>query len=193
MWAHQNIRREHARTFLSSGGLGTMGFGFPAAIGAKIGCPESEVGLRGRRRLLPDGTRRRWQPPRSTTCRSRCSSSTTARSAWSTSGRVSSTTSATRHGACRQPRLRQAGRRLRLARPPRGEAVDVDAALLRWTGRATSPTRWWRSPIDDIIGARWWPPAPPIDDIIGAPDVTLGGDSDAPSSVLVENKWRSAC
>ena len=43
MWAHQNIHREHARTFLSSGGLGTMGFGFPAAIGAKVGCPEDEV------------------------------------------------------------------------------------------------------------------------------------------------------
>lgn len=43
MWAHQNIHREHARTFLSSGGLGTMGFGFPAAIGAKIGCPVDEV------------------------------------------------------------------------------------------------------------------------------------------------------
>lgn len=43
MWAHQNIHREHARTFISSGGLGTMGFGFPAAIGAKIGCPQSEV------------------------------------------------------------------------------------------------------------------------------------------------------
>ncbi|WP_368133124.1 biosynthetic-type acetolactate synthase large subunit [Collinsella bouchesdurhonensis] len=43
MWAHQNIHREHARTFLSSGGLGTMGFGFPAAIGAKIGCPEDKV------------------------------------------------------------------------------------------------------------------------------------------------------
>ena len=43
MWAHQNIHRERARTFISSGGLGTMGFGFPAAIGAKIGCPESEV------------------------------------------------------------------------------------------------------------------------------------------------------
>lgn len=43
MWAHQNIHREHARTFISSGGLGTMGFGFPAAIGAKVGCPEAEV------------------------------------------------------------------------------------------------------------------------------------------------------
>ena len=43
MWAHQNIHREHARTFLSSGGLGTRGFGFPAAIGAKIGRPDDEV------------------------------------------------------------------------------------------------------------------------------------------------------
>ena len=43
MWAHQRIRREHARTFLSSGGLGPMGFGFPAAIGAKIGCPDAQV------------------------------------------------------------------------------------------------------------------------------------------------------
>lgn len=43
MWAHQHINREHARTFLSSGGLGTMGFGFPAAIGAKIGYPDKQV------------------------------------------------------------------------------------------------------------------------------------------------------
>ena len=43
MWAHQNIHREHARTFISSGGLGTMGFGFPAAIGAQIGCPQDQV------------------------------------------------------------------------------------------------------------------------------------------------------
>lgn len=43
MWAHQNIHRERARTFISSGGLGTMGFGFPAAIGAQIGCSEDQV------------------------------------------------------------------------------------------------------------------------------------------------------
>ena len=33
------------RSFISSGGLGTMGFGLPAAIGAKIGCPNREVVL----------------------------------------------------------------------------------------------------------------------------------------------------
>lgn len=43
MWAHQHIHREESRTFLSSGGLGTMGFGFPAAIGAKIGRPDAQV------------------------------------------------------------------------------------------------------------------------------------------------------
>lgn len=31
------------RTFISSGGLGTMGFGFPAAIGAQVGCPDQLV------------------------------------------------------------------------------------------------------------------------------------------------------
>ena len=43
MWAHQHIHREESRTFISSGGLGTMGFGFPAAIGAKIGRPNAQV------------------------------------------------------------------------------------------------------------------------------------------------------
>lgn len=33
------------RHFLTSGGLGTMGYGFPAAIGAKIGCPDKDVCL----------------------------------------------------------------------------------------------------------------------------------------------------
>lgn len=43
MWANQFIDREQPRTFLSSGGLGTMGFGFPAAIGAAVACPEESV------------------------------------------------------------------------------------------------------------------------------------------------------
>lgn len=43
MWAAQFIDREQPRTFLSSGGLGTMGFGFPAAIGAAVGCPDKTV------------------------------------------------------------------------------------------------------------------------------------------------------
>lgn len=43
MWAAQHISREVPRTFISSGGLGTMGFGFPAAIGAAIGCPDKVI------------------------------------------------------------------------------------------------------------------------------------------------------
>ena len=43
MWAAQYIDRELPRTFITSGGLGTMGFGFPAAIGAALGCPGKQV------------------------------------------------------------------------------------------------------------------------------------------------------
>ncbi|MEW6008692.1 MAG: biosynthetic-type acetolactate synthase large subunit [Candidatus Omnitrophota bacterium] len=43
MWACQWYKYSHPRTFISSGGLGTMGFGFPAAMGAKLGCPEKIV------------------------------------------------------------------------------------------------------------------------------------------------------
>ncbi|MCM8784298.1 MAG: biosynthetic-type acetolactate synthase large subunit [Candidatus Omnitrophica bacterium] len=43
MWAAQWYKYNKPRTFISSGGLGTMGFGFPAAMGAKVGCPEKQV------------------------------------------------------------------------------------------------------------------------------------------------------
>jgi len=43
MWAAQWYNYTRPRTFISSGGLGTMGFGFPAAIGAKLGSPEKIV------------------------------------------------------------------------------------------------------------------------------------------------------
>ena len=43
MWAAQFIDREEPRSWESSGGLGTMGFGFPASIGAKFGCPDKQV------------------------------------------------------------------------------------------------------------------------------------------------------
>lgn len=43
MWAAQFFKIDRPRTFLSSGGLGTMGYGFPAAIGAKIAHPEKTV------------------------------------------------------------------------------------------------------------------------------------------------------
>ncbi len=43
MWAALHFVAYKPRTFISSGGLGTMGFGFPAAIGAKVACPEKPV------------------------------------------------------------------------------------------------------------------------------------------------------
>jgi len=43
MWAAQHYYYDKPNTLLSSGGLGTMGFGLPAAMGAKIGCPDSPV------------------------------------------------------------------------------------------------------------------------------------------------------
>lgn len=43
MWAAQFIKYEKPRTWLNSGGLGTMGFAIPAAMGAKMGLPDAEV------------------------------------------------------------------------------------------------------------------------------------------------------
>jgi acetolactate synthase-1/2/3 large subunit len=43
MWAALYFNSLKPRTFISSGGLGTMGFGFPASIGAKVACPERPV------------------------------------------------------------------------------------------------------------------------------------------------------
>ncbi len=43
MWAAQFYKYTKPRTFISSGGLGTMGFGFPAAIGAQLGRPDTRV------------------------------------------------------------------------------------------------------------------------------------------------------
>jgi len=43
MWACQWYQYSKPRTWLSSGGLGTMGYGFPAAIGAQMGCPDKVV------------------------------------------------------------------------------------------------------------------------------------------------------
>jgi acetolactate synthase-1/2/3 large subunit len=43
MWSALYFKALKPRTFISSGGLGTMGFGFPAAIGAKVACPDRAV------------------------------------------------------------------------------------------------------------------------------------------------------
>ena len=43
MWEAQYFHHENPRTLITSGGLGTMGFALPAAIGAKTACPDKEV------------------------------------------------------------------------------------------------------------------------------------------------------
>ncbi|MGV9614503.1 acetolactate synthase large subunit [Nocardia xishanensis] len=43
MWAAQFIEYEKPRTWLNSGGMGTMGYAVPAALGAKLGVPQAEV------------------------------------------------------------------------------------------------------------------------------------------------------
>ena len=43
MWSALYFQALKPRTFISSGGLGTMGFGFPAALGAKVACPDRAV------------------------------------------------------------------------------------------------------------------------------------------------------
>ncbi|MCL6635632.1 MAG: acetolactate synthase large subunit, partial [Peptococcaceae bacterium] len=43
MWAAQYMRFREPRSFVTSGGLGTMGFGLPAAVGAQLGAPERQV------------------------------------------------------------------------------------------------------------------------------------------------------
>jgi acetolactate synthase-1/2/3 large subunit len=43
MFAAQHLTHRRPRSFIASGGLGTMGFGFPAALGAQVGCPDRTV------------------------------------------------------------------------------------------------------------------------------------------------------
>ncbi|MFZ0394228.1 MAG: biosynthetic-type acetolactate synthase large subunit [Terracidiphilus sp.] len=43
MWEAQYFHHEQPRTLITSGGLGTMGFALPAAIGVKVACPDKEV------------------------------------------------------------------------------------------------------------------------------------------------------
>ncbi len=54
MWAAQFIGYEKPRTWINSGGAGTMGFAVPAAMGAKVGLPRGRGLGDRRRRLLPD-------------------------------------------------------------------------------------------------------------------------------------------
>ncbi len=43
MWAAQYLKHKNTKSFITSGGLGTMGFGYGAAIGAQMACPQNRV------------------------------------------------------------------------------------------------------------------------------------------------------
>lgn len=43
MWTAQYLKHDRTKNFITSGGLGTMGFGYGAAIGAQVGCPDKRV------------------------------------------------------------------------------------------------------------------------------------------------------
>ena len=82
MWAAQFFHFNKPRKWITSGGLGTMGFGLPAALGAKVAHPDQPRHRHRRRRQLPDeragtGHRLRREDPRR-----RCCCSTTSTSAW---------------------------------------------------------------------------------------------------------------
>ena len=100
MWEAQYYHHRDPRTLITSGGLGTMGFALPAAIGAKLARPDAEVWGGGRRRRVPDDDGPSWRPSRRRRSRSTSRSSTTATSGWSASGRSSSTSGAMRRRRC---------------------------------------------------------------------------------------------
>merc|ERR1712167_177009 len=43
MWAGQWYKYDEPRRYITSAGLGSMGFGYPAAMGAKVACPDRQV------------------------------------------------------------------------------------------------------------------------------------------------------
>jgi len=94
MWEAQYFHHEHPRTLVTSGGLGTMGFALPAAIGAKFACPDKEVWV-----IAGDGGFQMTAAELSTIVqeksKSTSPSSTTATWAWCASGRSFSTRATT--------------------------------------------------------------------------------------------------
>ena len=136
MWAAQLIRFNEPRLWINSGGLGSMGFGLPAAIGAQFARPDklvfSIVGDGGFQMSIPElatiashglpikiivmnngylGMVRQWQE-------------------LFYNNRLSA------GGARRFPRRRKAGRRVRLQRPDHREAVGAGAGARRGGARA---------------------------------------------------------
>ena len=63
MWAAQYYTYNRPNTFISSGGLGTMGFGLPASVGVKIGLPDATGLVHRWRRQFPDDPARTGDHP----------------------------------------------------------------------------------------------------------------------------------
>ena len=95
MWAAQYMSFDEPNRWMTSGGLGTMGYGFPASIGVQIAHPDALVINVAGEASLADEHAGDGRPRCSTACRSSSSSSTTSASAWSASGRSCCTASAT--------------------------------------------------------------------------------------------------
>ena len=70
MWAAQYFHFTQPRRWINSGGLGTMGFGLPAAIGAAVAVPGRPERAADRRRLVPDEHPGARRPRASSTSRS---------------------------------------------------------------------------------------------------------------------------
>ena len=71
MWAAQFYKFDKPRRWINSGGLGTMGFGLPAAMGVQLAHPEAHGRLRHRRGVASRCASRSSRPASSTGCRSR--------------------------------------------------------------------------------------------------------------------------
>ena len=87
MWAAQHFGFEEPNRWLTSGGLGTMGYGLPAAIGAQLGNPDALVIDIAGEASIQMNIQETGDRDANIACRSRSSSSTTNIWAWSASGR----------------------------------------------------------------------------------------------------------
>ena len=162
MWAAQWLRVDETRSFITSGGLGTMGFGFPAALGAQMATRRSRR-VHRRRRLLPDdhagaGHGRARHPIV-------VAFMNNGYSAWCASGRSFLPRRALLRDAplATIPGLRQARRGVSAAPAIRAETeAEVDEAILASAVRQASRDPMLpRRPRKRSI--RWFRPAPPVE------------------------------
>jgi acetolactate synthase I/II/III large subunit len=162
MWAAQFIRTRTPGTWINSGGLGTMGFAVPAAMGAKVGRPDATVWA-----IDGDGCFQMTNQELATCAINDIpikvalinNGSLGMVRQWQTLFYNERYSNTDLHTPRTHPRLRQAGRRLRLRRPALRDARDVDATIEKameiddapWSSTSWSTrTRWC---------GRWWPPA----------------------------------